>query len=68
MGRTRRIIVEVEVPEELELGEEVESRLARAAVRAFLADLLAGEVGLSREEAIWLERRVKEGLARKRSS
>ncbi|MEB3774040.1 MAG: hypothetical protein GSR86_03830 [Desulfurococcales archaeon] len=65
---TRRITVEVEVPEWLVREEGIAERLARASVRLLLADLLAEEAGLSEEEALWMERRVKKRLGERRSS
>ena len=62
----KRVVVEVEVPEEVErLGVKLEEKLARAAVKILLADLLAAEAGLSREEALWLEGEVKKSLAKR---
>ena len=50
------------------LGEaKLKEKLARAAVKILLADLLAAETGLSREEALWLEKEVKKSIAEKRS-
>ena len=50
------------------LGEaKLKEKLARAAVKILLADLLAAEAGLSREEALWLEKEVKKSIAEKRS-
>ena len=65
---TKKIVVEVEIPEGLEalVGRGWEPRLARAAVKAFIADLLAQRAGLTAEEAIWLEKKVKKSLTEKR--
>ena len=64
----KKIVVEVEIPEEVEeLGVKLEEKLARAAVKILLADLLAAETGLTKEEALWLEEAVKKSLAERRS-
>ncbi len=64
----KKIVVEVEIPEEVEgLGAKLEEKLARAAVKILLADLLAAETGLTKEEALWLEEAVKKSLAERRS-
>ena len=64
----KKIVVEVEIPEEVEgLGVELEEKLARAAVKILLADLLAAETGLTKEEALRLEAEVKKSLAERRS-
>ena len=46
---------------------KLEEKLARAAVKILLADLLAAETGLTKEEALWLEKEVKKDLAKRRS-
>lgn len=65
---TRKITIEVEVPEEAaEIMERMgREKLARTAVKVMIANLLAAEAGLTREEAAWLEAQVKKELARKR--
>ncbi len=65
---TKRITVEVEVPEWLVEEKSIAERLARASVRLLLADLLAEEIGLSEEEALWMEKQVKKKLAERHSS
>ena len=65
---TKKITVEVEVPEWLVEEKSTAERLARASVRLLLADLLAEEVGLSEEEALWMEKQVKKKLAERHSS
>ncbi|MEB3759493.1 MAG: hypothetical protein GSR81_01425 [Desulfurococcales archaeon] len=56
------------MPEKLEalVGRGWEPMLARAAVKAFIADLLAREAGLTAEEAVWMEEQVKKGLAERK--
>ena len=66
---TKKITIEVEIPEEV--GEIVEKmgseKLARTAVKIMIANLLAAEAGITKEEAIWLEEQVKKELAKKHS-
>jgi hypothetical protein len=66
---TKKVTIEVEIPEGAEniLKGVSKEKLAETAVKIMLANLLAAEAGLSKEEAIWLEEQVKKELARKHS-
>ena len=68
--RTRRIVVEVEVPEGLELGDEVLARMARAGLEKRLRllmelDRLIPEPLVDEEEVMEIDRKVKRQLARR---
>ncbi len=69
MAGTKKITIEVEVPEGAEkLLEGMDrEKLARTAVKLLLANLLAAEAGITKEEAVWLEEQVKRELARRHS-
>jgi len=66
---TKKITIEVEIPEEAgEIMKRMGSKkLARAAVKIMIANLLAAETGITKEEAIWLEEQVKKELAKRHS-
>ena len=62
-----KVVVEVPrkvVEEARRLGLEPREAV-ELGLRLLLAERLAGEAGLSREDAVWLEKRVKEALARR---
>ena len=68
--RIKRITIEVEVPEELELGEEVLARMARAGLEKRLRllmelDRLIPEPLVDEEEVMEIDRKVKRQLARR---
>ena len=68
--RTRKIVVEVEVPEGLGLSDEVLARMAKAGLERRLRLLqelnkLVPESLVSEEEIMEIDRRVKRGLARR---
>ena len=68
--RIKRITIEVEVPEELELGEEVLVRMARAGLEKRLRllmelDRLIPEPLVDEEEVMEIDRKVKRQLARR---
>ena len=67
---TRKIVVEVEVPEGLGLSDEVLARMARAGLERRLRllqelDKLVPEPLVSEEEIMEIDRRVKRSLARR---
>ena len=68
--KTRRITIEVEVPEGLELGEEALARMARAGLEKRLRllmelDRLIPEPLVDEEEVMEIDRKVKRRLARR---
>ena len=58
MAEGRRILVEVELPS----GLEVDERTLSKAIRLALIEILAAELGITEEEAEWLEEEVKRRL------
>jgi len=58
MAETRRVLVEVELPSELEVDEKTLSK----AIRLALIEILAARVGITEEEAKWLEKEVRKRL------
>ncbi len=61
MGETRKVLIEVELPSDLEIDEETLSK----AVRLALIEILVDKVGITEEEARWLEEEVRRRLRRK---
>ncbi len=58
MAESRRILVEVELPSELEVDKKTLSK----AIRLALIEILAARLGITEEEAKWLEEEVKKKL------
>ena len=55
---SRKVLVEVELPSELEVDEKTLSK----AIRLALIEILATKLGITEEEAKWLEEEVKRRL------
>ena len=60
MTESRKVLVEVELPSELEVAEKTLSK----AIRLALIEILAAKLGITEEEAKWLEEEVKRRLRR----
>jgi len=58
MTESRKVLVEVELPSELEVDEKTLSK----AIRLALIEILATKLGITEEEAKWLEEEVKRRL------
>ncbi|MEB3780407.1 MAG: hypothetical protein GSR85_09315 [Desulfurococcales archaeon] len=58
MTESRKVLVEVELPSELEVDERTLSK----AIRLALIEILAVRLGITEEEAEWLEEDVKKRL------
>ncbi len=58
MTESRKVLVEVELPSELEVDEKTLSK----AIRLALIEILAAKLGITEEEAKWLEEEVKRRL------
>ncbi len=58
MAESRKVLVEVEVPS----GLEVDERTLSKAIRLALIEILAARLGITEEEAEWLEEEVKKRL------
>ena len=58
MAESRKVLVEVELPSELEVDEKTLSK----AIRLALIEILAARLGITEEEAEWLEEEVKKRL------
>ena len=55
MAESRKVLVEVELPN----GLEVNGRTLSKAIRLALIEILAARLGITEEEAEWLEKEVK---------
>lgn len=58
MAESRKVLVEVELPS----GLEVDERTLSKAIRLALIEILAARLGITEEEAEWLEEEVKKRL------
>ncbi len=58
MAESRKVLVEVELPSELEVDERTLSK----AIRLALIEILATKLGITEEETKWLEEEVKKRL------
>ncbi len=58
MTESRKVLVEVELPSELEVDERTLSK----AIRLALIEILATKLGITEEETKWLEEEVKKRL------
>ena len=58
VAESRRVLVEVELPS----GLEVDERTLSKAIRLALIEILATRLGITEEEAEWLEEEVKKRL------
>ena len=58
MAENRKVLVEVELPS----GLEVDERTLSKAIRLALIEILAARLGITEEEAGWLEKEVKKSL------
>ena len=58
MAESRKVLVEVELPN----GLEVDERTLSKAIRLALIEILAARLGITEEEAEWLEEEVKKRL------
>ena len=58
MAESRKVLVEVELPSGLEVDEKTLSK----AIRLALIEILVAKLGITEEEAEWLEEEVKKRL------
>ncbi len=58
MAESRKVIVEIELPS----GLEVDKRTLSTAVRLALIEILVTKLGITEEEAEWLEQEMRKRL------